>query len=78
MGQVFLLLLSDGVIVVSAHYHDGGDVPEGFVISPEPLDSILWWHICTMIAAFGILFPTGMVLGIVRSRWHVPLQVFYI
>ena len=26
------------------------------------------------ILAFGIIFPTGMVLGIVKSRWHVPLQ----
>lgn len=26
------------------------------------------------IFAWGILFPTGMVLGIVRSRWHVPCQ----
>ncbi|KAK3326189.1 hypothetical protein B0H66DRAFT_149688 [Apodospora peruviana] len=25
--------------------------------------------------AFGILFPVGMVLGIIKSRWHVPLQV---
>ena len=24
---------------------------------------------------FGIIFPTGMVLGLVRSRWHVPVQV---
>lgn len=26
--------------------------------------------------AWGILFPTGMVLGLVRSRLHVPVQVF--
>ncbi|KAK3328554.1 hypothetical protein B0T19DRAFT_194712 [Cercophora scortea] len=25
--------------------------------------------------AFGILFPLGMVLGIIKNRWHVPLQV---
>ena len=25
--------------------------------------------------AFGVIFPLGMVLGIVRSRWHVPVQV---
>ncbi|KAI5854783.1 hypothetical protein BZA05DRAFT_392551 [Tricharina praecox] len=74
-GRVALLLLVAGGKVVSAHDHDGSDVPEGEVVSPEPLDSILWWHICTMIVAFGILFPIGMVLGIVRSRWHVPVQV---
>lgn len=27
------------------------------------------------ILAWGILFPTGMVLGIVKSRLHVPVQV---
>ncbi|KAK0727522.1 hypothetical protein B0T26DRAFT_694839 [Lasiosphaeria miniovina] len=25
--------------------------------------------------AFGLLFPLGMVLGIIKSRWHVPVQV---
>ncbi|TDL22247.1 hypothetical protein BD410DRAFT_788981 [Rickenella mellea] len=25
-------------------------------------------------AVWGVLFPVGMVLGITRSRWHVPLQ----
>ena len=27
------------------------------------------------ILAWGIVFPSGMVLGIVRSRWHVPVQI---
>jgi hypothetical protein len=27
-----------------------------------------------MVLAFGIIFPLGMVLGIVRNRWHVPVQ----
>ncbi|KAA8911146.1 hypothetical protein FN846DRAFT_897785 [Sphaerosporella brunnea] len=69
---VLLLLLAAGA---AAHEHHGENIPEGAVVSPDPLDSILWWHICTMIVAFGILFPIGMVLGIVRSKWHVPLQV---
>ncbi|KAI0159960.1 hypothetical protein GGR52DRAFT_563728 [Hypoxylon sp. FL1284] len=25
--------------------------------------------------AWGVIFPLGMVLGIVKSRWHVPVQV---
>ena len=58
-----------------AHDHDEDNIPEGAHVSPEPLDSILWWHIFSMVAAFGIIFPAGMVLGIVRSRWHVPVQV---
>jgi hypothetical protein len=24
--------------------------------------------------AWGIMFPTGMVLGMIRSKWHVPVQ----
>ncbi|GLB41596.1 putative protein of unknown function (Ytp1) [Lyophyllum shimeji] len=39
-----------------------------------PVDSILWIHILLQAAVWGILFPIGMVLGITRSRWHVPLQ----
>jgi len=39
-----------------------------------PVDSILWVHIFLQAVVWGILFPIGMVLGITRSRWHVPLQ----
>lgn len=40
-----------------------------------PVDAVLWIHIFLQVAVWGVLFPTGMVLGISRSRWHVPLQV---
>ncbi|KAJ7725246.1 hypothetical protein B0H14DRAFT_3002964 [Mycena olivaceomarginata] len=40
-----------------------------------PTDTILWIHIFLQAAVWGVLFPIGMVLGISRSRWHVPLQV---
>ncbi|KAH0609852.1 uncharacterized protein H6S33_012398 [Morchella sextelata] len=66
------LLLARGA---SAHEHASDAVPEGSVISPDPVDSILWLHIFAMLASFGVIFPTGMVLGIVRSRLHVPVQV---
>ncbi|KAJ7623655.1 hypothetical protein FB45DRAFT_111936 [Roridomyces roridus] len=39
-----------------------------------PTDSILWIHMALQAAVWGVLFPIGMVLGITRSRWHVPLQ----
>ncbi|KAG6872908.1 hypothetical protein C0995_005314 [Termitomyces sp. Mi166 len=39
-----------------------------------PTDAILWIHIFLQTVVWGILFPIGMVLGITRSRWHVPLQ----
>ncbi|KAL2384566.1 hypothetical protein RJZ90_001879 [Blastomyces dermatitidis] len=54
---------------------DHSQLPEGQVISGDPLDSILWIHIILMTVAFGLIFPTGMVLGITRSRWHVPVQI---
>ena len=57
-----------------AHEHHTDEIAEGEAISAEPLDTILWMHILIQILAFGIVFPTGMVLGIVRSRWHVPIQ----
>lgn len=40
-----------------------------------PVDSVLWIHMVLQATVWGILFPVGMVLGITRSRWHVPLQV---
>ncbi|KAI0091561.1 hypothetical protein BDY19DRAFT_931111 [Irpex rosettiformis] len=39
-----------------------------------PVDAVLWIHIFLQAAVWGILFPTGMVLGMSKSRWHVPLQ----
>ena len=57
-----------------AHEHHMDEIPEGEAVSAKPIDTILWIHILIQIAAFGIVFPTGMVLGLVRSRWHVPCQ----
>jgi len=41
-----------------------------------PVDAILWIHMTLQAGVWGILFPVGMILGLSRSRWHVPLQVF--
>ena len=40
-----------------------------------PVDAILWIHIVLQATVWGLIFPIGMVLGLTRSRWHVPLQV---
>ena len=61
--------------IVTAHEHHGDEIPEGEVISAKPLDTTLWIHIFVQSAAFGIILPIGMVLGIVRSRWHVVVQI---
>ncbi|KAI7904892.1 uncharacterized protein BX663DRAFT_503941 [Cokeromyces recurvatus] len=41
----------------------------------EPIGLIMTMHITFMVIAFGILYPLGMVLGLAKNRWHVPLQI---
>ncbi|GFF21976.1 protein YTP1 [Aspergillus udagawae] len=65
------LLLASSVVAHGGHE----SVPEGAAVSKDPIDSTLWIHMILMGFTFGIIFPLGMVLGIVRSRWHVPLQI---
>ncbi|CAN8095242.1 unnamed protein product [Discula destructiva] len=60
--------------MADAHEHATEHIPDDSAVSPEPMDSILWAHIFINMFAFGILFPLGMVLGITKSRWHVPTQ----
>ncbi|TCD67381.1 hypothetical protein EIP91_012416 [Steccherinum ochraceum] len=59
------------ILPVTAHDHHD-------VLTEEemnaPVDAILWIHIFLQAAVWGVLFPIGMVLGLSRSRWHVPLQ----
>jgi Domain of unknown function (DUF2427) len=40
----------------------------------QPIDMMLRLHIYFQVFVWAILFPTGMVLGITRSRYHVPIQ----
>ncbi|KAL6702700.1 hypothetical protein ACN47E_001024 [Coniothyrium glycines] len=58
----------------SAHEHHVNKIEDGHAVSAAPLDAILWSHILVQALAWGLVFPTGMVLGITRSRWHVPVQ----
>lgn len=57
------------------HEHHADAIPDGQTISDDPMDTVLWIHIVIQMLAFGVLFPLGMVLGLVKNRWHVPLQV---
>ncbi|KAK3370013.1 hypothetical protein B0H63DRAFT_305544 [Podospora didyma] len=61
--------------MASGHEHGEDNIPGGEAVSKDPIDAILWAHIFVQMLAFGIMFPLGMVLGIVKSRWHVPLQI---
>ncbi|TKA28943.1 hypothetical protein B0A50_03354 [Salinomyces thailandicus] len=60
---------------LAAAHGDHSHIEAGAAISAEPLDKTIWIHILVQSLAWGILFPTGMVLGLVKSRWHVPTQV---
>ncbi|KAL2418071.1 Protein YTP1 [Exophiala dermatitidis] len=78
-SRALIFYLSPTVLLLtteaSAHGGHTDKIPEGEAVSPDPLDSRLWTHILLMILSFGMIFPFGMVLGIVRSRWHVPVQI---
>lgn len=45
-----------------------------FLFSPQPMDNTLKLHIAIQTLSWGILFPFGMVMGINRSKYHVPFQ----
>ncbi|ORY70983.1 uncharacterized protein BCR38DRAFT_415647 [Pseudomassariella vexata] len=71
-----ITLLLAAVPMASGHDHDSSRIEEGQTISMDPIDAILWVHIFIQMLAWGVIFPVGMVLGIVKNRWHVPIQVF--
>ncbi|KAM4064360.1 hypothetical protein HRG_006180 [Hirsutella rhossiliensis] len=62
----------------TAHEHHMGNskIVAGDTVSPDPIDTVLWIHIFIQMFAYGVIFPVGMILGITKSRWHVPTQIF--
>ncbi|KAI6013574.1 hypothetical protein EDC04DRAFT_2757905 [Pisolithus marmoratus] len=66
-----VLWLSSQACVVYGHKHEGNLTEEQLHAS---IDSILWIHMALQAVVWGIIFPIGMVLGLSRSRWHVPTQ----
>ncbi|EIW75228.1 hypothetical protein CONPUDRAFT_112498 [Coniophora puteana RWD-64-598 SS2] len=65
-----LCLLSLALLAAAHEHHDELTEED----ANAPIDAILWIHMALQALVWGILFPVGMVLGITRSRWHVPLQ----
>lgn len=51
-------------VAVTAHEHHMNKIETGHAISDDPIDSVLWIHILVQSLAWGIIFPTGMVLGV--------------
>ncbi|KAI8049107.1 hypothetical protein BDF22DRAFT_604139, partial [Syncephalis plumigaleata] len=43
-----------------------------------PIDTWLKLHIIFMLVAFGGLFPLGIILGVTKHRFHVPIQIIAI
>jgi hypothetical protein len=68
--RVLLLGLLAGWVLAHEH-HDKPSEEE----AQAPIDSILWIHMALQTLVWGIMFPIGMVLGLSKSKWHVPLQV---
>ncbi|KAI0378555.1 hypothetical protein F5Y04DRAFT_147154 [Hypomontagnella monticulosa] len=75
LPTTFLLALFALLPMASAHDHSSSHIEEGQTISVDPIDTTLWVHIFIQMFAWGVIFPLGMVLGMVKSRWHVPVQV---
>ncbi|KAG8221103.1 hypothetical protein J3R82DRAFT_2626 [Butyriboletus roseoflavus] len=65
----FLLIAAQSI---PAYAHAPDDVSEDQLHAP--LDVILFLHMGLQALVWGVLFPIGMVFGLTRSRWHVPLQ----
>jgi len=68
----FIFILCIATVVLSHEHHDATEVPPEKATAP--IDWILWVHIVLQGVVWGILFPIGMVLGLAKSRYHVPLQ----
>lgn len=72
-----LVLLTTGSLQVLAHEHhevESGPFEHNFT-NEEPMDSVLKWHIGIQALCWGLLFPAGMILGLNKSRYHVPFQL---
>lgn len=60
------LLLAAALLLapVHGHEHHTDMIADGEGISPDPIDGVLWAHILLQTLAWGILVPTGLVLGV--------------
>ncbi|KAI8145036.1 hypothetical protein BJV82DRAFT_577296 [Fennellomyces sp. T-0311] len=60
----------------TGHSHNlDPEVFKSSAATDEPIGFIMALHITFMVIAFGFLYPIGMVLGLSRNRWHVPVQI---
>jgi len=64
-----LLLLAAASTAYAHEHHD-----EAAIDPSVPIDTLTWLHVVFQAFVWLVIFPTGMVLGMVKSPWHVPLQ----
>ncbi|KAL3477189.1 hypothetical protein BJX99DRAFT_246343 [Aspergillus californicus] len=76
MATRLLFCVALGTAVTAHGHHGESKIQDGETVSAEPLGTMMWIHILIQIFAYGVVFPTGMVFGMSKSRWHVPTQVF--
>ncbi|RSH93923.1 hypothetical protein EHS25_006575 [Saitozyma podzolica] len=66
------LLLSAAAFAAQARAHAHHNATE--IDVSVPFDSVIYVHMSLQTFVWGISFPIGMVLGLSKSRYHVPLQ----
>lgn len=52
------------------HHHTASEIDPSL-----PRGSLIFVHAGLQALAWGLVFPLGMVLGLKKSRWHIPVQV---
>ncbi|GAA6038195.1 hypothetical protein JCM8097_005788 [Rhodosporidiobolus ruineniae] len=78
LAALLLLVCSASSVLAHEHHEEAPGPYVNNFTNDEEMDSTLKAHIAIQILSWGILFPAGMVLGITRSRFHVPLQTLTI
>lgn len=57
-------------------YEEGNhDIPEGQYTSNESVGAGMWTYVLVTMLAFGILFPIGLMMGLARHRYFIPMQI---
>ncbi|KAJ3167454.1 hypothetical protein HDU88_002376 [Geranomyces variabilis] len=72
-----IVVIFANVRLANAHDHHAAltDAAGDITAGTAAIDSILYIHMALQALAWGFLFPLGAVLGLSKSRLHVPCQI---
>ncbi|RFU25768.1 hypothetical protein B7463_g10569, partial [Scytalidium lignicola] len=70
----FCLIIALFAGAAHSHDHHAHRIAPGKYISAAPIDWILWLHVLIQTTAWMVIFPMGIILAVIKSRWHVPVQ----